>query len=115
MVRLAAPPSSRAFARGCTGSDATAIGVLLLRAWPDSVRLRAHSVLHSRVRAPAHRQPRTTLADDILLMLSEYAGKFVEWLCDNEVGDVTLLPRCCHAAATLLPRCCHAAVILKQH
>jgi len=25
--------------------------------------------------------------DDILLMLSEYAGKFVEWLCDNESED----------------------------
>jgi hypothetical protein len=45
-------------------------------------------------------------------MLSEYAGKFVEWLCDNEVGAVTLLPRYFHAAVTLLPRYCHATATL---
>lgn len=44
-------------------------------------------------------------------MLSEYAGKFVEWLCDNEVGAFTLLPRYFHAAVTLLPRYCHADAV----
>jgi len=44
-------------------------------------------------------------------MLSEYAGKFVEWLCDNEVGAVTLLPCYFHAAVTLLPRYCHADAV----